>query len=221
MRFLDECINDSMPIWQECLNSEFLQKMTDGSLAEECFKGYIVDDSLYLREYSKVFAWGIINARKMDEICNYYEMLSFVNEGEGSTRKNYLKRYGLTDEGIQDLPPRAENAAYVKTMTAAARNGGVAQCMMATLPCMLSYRFLFKEIISQNPQISATAYGELVSDYESERYSKICDKWIEFAEQACKGLRASEKDKCLEIFRACSQHELHFWEMSSKPRDDI
>ena len=113
MRFLDECINDSLPIWQECLNSEFLQKMADGSLAEECFKGYIVDDSLYLREYSKVFAWGIINARKMVEICNYYEMLSFVNEGEGSTRKNYLKRYGLTDEEIQHLPPREIGRAHV------------------------------------------------------------------------------------------------------------
>ena len=52
MNFLEECIQDSLPIWESCLNTKFLKGVADGSLPEECFKGYIVDDSLYLREYS-------------------------------------------------------------------------------------------------------------------------------------------------------------------------
>ena len=50
MSFLDTCIQDSLPIWRSCMETPFLRGVADGTLDEECFKGYIVDDSLYLRE---------------------------------------------------------------------------------------------------------------------------------------------------------------------------
>ena len=51
-----------------------------GTLDEACFKGYIVEDSLYLREYAKVFAWGMTKARTMETLRNYYSLLGFVQE---------------------------------------------------------------------------------------------------------------------------------------------
>ena len=86
MNFVDRCIADSMPIWEKCLQSEFLTKMTEGTLDEKCFRVYIVDDSLYLRQYAKVFAWGIIGTEDPEAMRTFYSFLSFVNEGEGSTR---------------------------------------------------------------------------------------------------------------------------------------
>ena len=120
---LDRCIADSLPIWQDCLEREFLRRLADGTLPEDCFKGYIVDDSLYLREYAKVFAWGILHASDMAEIRAYHSLLAFVRESEDATRQHYLARYGLTDGQIQPLPLRPENRAYVHYMIAAARQG--------------------------------------------------------------------------------------------------
>lgn len=221
MTFLKDCINDSLSLWKEGLNGDFLQGLANGTLPEECFKGYIVDDSLYLREYSKVFAWGMLRANTMEEIKNYYSMLAFVNEGENSTRLYYLKRYGLTDEEIQKLPLRAENKAYVKTMIAAAKSGGAAECMMATLPCMLSYRWIFKELLKRNPQVKETVYRKFVEDYEGDEYSKVCDEWVDFTERICQDLSTEEKADCLNVFRKCSEHELLFWQMSARPRKDV
>ena len=137
MSFLDTCIQDSLPIWRSCMETPFLRGVADGTLDEECFKGYIVDDSLYLREYSKVFAWGILHSSDMEEIRNYYTLLAFVNEAEDSTRRYYLKRYGLKDEEIQPLPLRPENRAYVDYMLNAAQNAvDAADCMMACLPAL-------------------------------------------------------------------------------------
>ena len=94
--FVERLIQENMPIWHQCLDSEFLRKLADGTLDEACFKGYIVEDSLYLREYAKVFAWGMTKAQTMETIRNYYSLLSFVNESEDVARLQYLKRYGLT-----------------------------------------------------------------------------------------------------------------------------
>lgn len=222
MTFLEECIRDSMPIWETCLETEFLKGIADGSLPEDCFKGYIVDDSLYLREYSKVFAWGMINSHDMEEIRNYYSLLSFVNESEDATRRYYLKRYHITDREIQPLPLRPENRAYVDTMLTAAREGqGAAECMMACLPCMLSYGWIFGDLIRRSPGVENTPYWPFVSDYAGNRYDTICRAWAAFTEEACRDLSPERRRKCREIFRSCSEHEYHFWEMSARPRDDI
>lgn len=157
MTFLEECIQDSLPVWKRCLNTPFVRGIGDGTLDESCFKGYIVDDSLYLREYTKVFAWGILHSHDMDEIRSYYSLLAFIRESEDRTRQYYLERYQLTDREIQPLPLRVENQAYVDYMIAAAREGqGAAECMMACLPCMLSYGWIFGELIRRAPGVKDT-----------------------------------------------------------------
>ena len=80
MGFARELMEENIPIWQQCLETPFLRQLEDGTLPEDCFKGYIVDDSLYLREYAKVFALGMTKAQTMDEIRAYYSLLAFVNE---------------------------------------------------------------------------------------------------------------------------------------------
>ena len=52
--FVQQLVQESLPVWEKCLHSEFLERLADGTLDEACFKGYIVEDSLYLREYVKV-----------------------------------------------------------------------------------------------------------------------------------------------------------------------
>ena len=222
MTFVEECVRDSLPIWRACLETPFLRGLADGTLAEDCFLGYIVEDSLYLREYAKVFAWGILHAKSMSEVRAYYSLLSYVNENEDATRLKILEQYGLTDEAVQALPLRPENQAYVDTMIDAARQGeGAAECLMACLPCMLSYIWIFEKLVEAHPGALDTKYGALVREYVSKEYGDVCRQWAVFANGICEGLDEARKTRCREVFRACSQHEYNFWRMCEKPREDI
>ena len=220
--FVQQLVQESLPVWEKCLHSEFLTHLADGTLDEACFKGYIVEDSLYLREYAKVFAWGMTKAKDMQTIRTYYSLLSFVNESEDAARLHYLKHFGLTDEGIQSLPLRPENRAYVDSMIEAAKNGeGAAECMMACLPCMLSYGWLFQMLLQRSPAVKDTYYGALVLDYAGPGYADACRAWAAYAEKVCTGLSPERAARCRAIFHDCSVHELHFWEMSANPRTDL
>lgn len=121
MPFVSALVQEDLPVWQQCLDTEFLRRMEDGTLDEACFKGYIVEDSLYLREYAKVFAWGMTKARTMETLRNYYSLLGFVQESEDVTRLHYLKQFGLSEADLQALPLRPENRAYVDCMINAAK----------------------------------------------------------------------------------------------------
>ena len=109
MPFVSSLVQEDLPVWQQCLDTEFLRRMEDGTLDEACFKGYIVEDSLYLREYAKVFAWGMTKARTMETLRNYYSLLGFVQESEDVTRLHYLEQFGLSEADLQALPLRPEN----------------------------------------------------------------------------------------------------------------
>ena len=153
-------------------------------------------------------------------VCD--KRLAFVNEAEDSTRRYYLKRYGLLDEEIQPLPRRPENRAYVDYMLNAAKNADDAvDCMMACLPCMLSYGWIFGEMLKNVPTVQNTPYARFVNDYAGERYESICKAWEAFTEKVCAGVSSEREAHCLEIFRTCSEHEHHFWEMAARPRTDL
>ncbi len=222
MSLVTECIQKSLPIWEQCLQSEFIRTLCEGSLSEDCFKGYIADDSLYLREYARVFAYGMLHAKDMKELQLFYSLLSFVNEGENSTRLYYIHRYGLNDETVYTLTPRPESAAYINTMLDCAQNAtSAAECIMAALPCMLSYGYLFVKIAKECPNIQHSPYARFINDYAGDAYITLCKEWIAAAEQACQNLTKEQAAICADVFCRCSEHELSFWEMSAKPRDDI
>ena len=222
MSFIANCVGDSLPVWQKCLETPFLRQLGEGSLDERCFAGYLVDDSLYLREYAKVFAWGMLKAEDMAAIRVYHSLLSFVNESEDATRLLYLERYGLRDGDIQRLPLRPENAAYTQCMLDAARQGsGAPQCMMAALPCMLSYVWIFRRLLERYPGVRETVFWPLVRDYVSDGYEAVCREWAAYGDTVCDGLPASELEACAALFRKCSEHELNFWHMSERPRADV
>ena len=164
--FVSALVQADLPVWEQCLQAEFLQKMENGTLSEDCFKSYLVEDSLYLREYAKIFAWGMTKATTMAAMRTYYSLLSFVQENEDLTRLRYLEQYGLREADIQSLPLRPESRAYLDCMIDAARTGeGEAECLMACLPCMLSYGWLFQKLLQRSPAVKDTYYGALVLDY--------------------------------------------------------
>lgn len=220
--FLGDLIRENMPIWDDCLKTDFIRGIADGTLPRECFKGYMVDDSLYLREYARVFAWGMLKAKTMEDIRTCYSMLSYVNEGEGSTRLYYLREFHITDEDIQPLPLRPQNYAYTQAMITAAKTGeGVVECLMACLPCMLSYGYIFRKVIDGDPSLLDGFYGRYLKDYLNPGFDVICEHWLSFVEEQCKSLSPERLEQCRKAFTESSYHELHFWEMSAQPRTDI
>lgn len=92
---------------------------------------------------------------------------------------------------------------------------------MACLPCMVSYQWIFQRLLQQYPNVRETPFWPLVRDYTSQSYEQACQSWLAYTDRICQDLDAERKAQCSEIFRECSLHELHFWEMSLQPRTDL
>ncbi len=211
---MNEIINDSIQIWEECIKTSFVDELTSGIINTKRFIKYLIEDTLYLKEYARCFAYAMTKSETLEEMRVFYSVLSFVNDSETSNRQKYLLNNGYKDEDIEKMIPSVENQDYINHMLKYAKNGNNKEILMAILPCMLSYYYIFSKVLINKPNMLETKYGDLLKDYVSNDYKESCLFWIDYTNKLCQNITSEEKEHLINIFRKSSEHELAFWNMS-------
>lgn len=214
--FMEEAVQNAMPLWEKAAATPFLAEMGEGTLDRQRFYDYIVQDSIYLRDYLKAFAMGIFKADSLKQMQVFYSVLGFVNDSENATRLQYLRDCGKTDADVETVPKSAACAAYTKFLIDTAQNEAVPEILMAVMPCMVGYYYVFDSLLKRYPSVKETYFAPLVADYTSEFYKQCCDEWMVYCNEVCSGLPAARKKKLIGIFEEASAQELYFWEQFNK-----
>lgn len=215
MQFLKKTINDSVPIWNECINTPFVQELKSGTLPFEKFKLYMIQDSIYLRNYARVYGKAMYHSTTLRDIQFFYSALSFITDKESAVRLSYLKQFGITDDEVDLIKPLPENQNYIDFLLTIAKRGNVHEMLIAVLPCMLSYSYIFRKIAAES--ITANSrYLDFIQDYANDQYFEDCKTWCAFAEKKCTKLTAADEENLSSIFKNASLMELNFWKMAYK-----
>ncbi len=212
MSFIKDVLEKNIPIWDKCIATPFVQGMKEGTLPFECFKEYMIQDSIYLKHYARVYGKEIYHAKTLREIQLYYSVLSFVTDTESAVRLKYLEQFGLTDADIEFIAPLPENQQYIDFLLETAEQGDDKEMLMAVLPCMMSYSYIFQKL-AKEPTSKNSRYWDFIEDYADDIYAKNCEEWSQFADEKCEGVSNIEKEKLSKIFETASVLELDFWKM--------
>lgn len=213
MAFMKEALNQALPIWNSCIETLFIQEIKNGILTMEKFKHYMVQDSIYLKHYARVYGKAIYNSTELKDIQLFYSILCFVTDTESAVRLSYLNKFGLSDSDIENMAPLQENQNYIDFLLDIAEDGKVCKILMAVLPCMLSYSYIFRKIAAE-PETKKSKYWDFIEDYADDHYAEDCRLWIDYAEEKCAKLPKEEKEKLIAIFEKASFLELEFWKMA-------
>ena len=212
--YIQKIIDDSMPIWNECIKTPFVQGLINGTLTDEQITKYIVEDTRYLLNYAKCYAHLITKCNTLEEIRMYYDILSFVKEGETSVRRNFIKEHGLNDYDVETTIPDMESQIYIDSMMNWCANGNITEGTMSILPCMLSYGYIFNKCYKENPKIlENNPFKDILGEYIGDGMIEWCKAWTEFA-NTLMNTYPNSFEKCKTIFRFSSLRELEFWKMS-------
>ena len=134
MSFMKETVSKSLGIWDECVKSDFISELKEGTLPLEKFKNYMVQDSIYLKHYARVYGKAMFHSTNLRDIQLYYSILSFVTDTESAVRINYLSSFGMTDDDIEFIQPLRENQNYIDFLLEIAEGGNICEILMAVLP---------------------------------------------------------------------------------------
>lgn len=214
MSFIRETVDASRDLWDACLRHPFLIELHEGRLPEHKFTRYLVQDSIYLREYARVFGIGIQRSETYRDIRMFYSQLSFIAEHESAARIRWLAEHGIAEEQADHTPAAPACRDYTRFMLGEAAAGGLPEIMMATLPCTLSYFYLFDRLLKQYPDVRSLPCWYVIREYTGDGYREACEQLGNYAESLCRDLPTARQERLADIFRTSSAYELAFWDMA-------
>lgn len=217
--FTKELIEDSLSLWDAAVDSEFIKALINNTMEKDAFHEYMIQDSIYLRYYLKIFAFAMTKAKNIADMQLYYGMLGYVDEGENTTRLNYLKDAGYTDADMETIPLKKSCRDYCNFLMHQGANGSELDIIMAMFPCMIGYQYVWEKVAERNPAIMETYYGPCAADYVNEGYDEYCEYWYNVVNEKVAECSREELDSLKAIFREASLHELLFWQMAGREHE--
>ena len=215
MQFTQELYLNAVDVWDSYYTHPFVDGIGKGTLSKEKFKFYIIQDYLYLLEYAKLFALGVIKSKSESDMKQFADLTDGILNSEMGIHKVYMKKLNITDEDISNHKPTLDNTSYTSYMLAVSHSGDIKEIAVAALSCMWSYKMIgdkLKKIYGCGHDF----YGEWIKTYSSDRYNSLNNWNLELVEKHTKHLSKEDKAHLLNIFRTCSIYELKFWDMSYK-----
>jgi len=218
LSFTDRLHEAAAPVWEKCLKHPFVTGIGDGTLDVEKFKFYILQDYLYLFDYAKVFALGVVKSRNPELMRTFAKNVDAVLGGEMNIHRAYMKRLGITEEQVFAVQPTLDNLSYTNYMLSAASTGTAVEIVAAILACSWSYAEIGQALAKIPGALEHPLYGEWIQGYASKEYASANDALIRLMNDLAKDAPEEDLKHLTEIFVHCSRYELNFWDMSWEMR---
>ena len=206
------------PIWEECLRHPFVTGIGDGTLGVEKFQYFMLQDYLYLFDYARVFALGVVKARDPKLMRTFAENVNAILGGEMNIHRAYMERLGITEDQVFAVKPALNNTSYTHYMLAVAESGGPMEIVAAILACSWSYAEIGQALAKRPGAADHPFYGEWVRGYASEDYAATNQALMALMDELAKDATGAQFDRLEEIFVNCSRYELGFWDMAWEMR---
>lgn len=202
------------PIYQQILEHPFLTGLTDGTLAEEQFRFYVKQDSLYLREYARCLALASAKASTGFWCEMFAAHAQSALNVERSLHEAYFASWGMSPIDLEATPPTPTTLAYTSYLLRVAGTGTFEELLGAILPCYWIYWEVGKTLItrgSPNP-----LYQRWIDAYASEQFAAAVQRVLDAADKSTADLPASRREPIQRHYLTASRYEWMFWDAAHR-----
>jgi len=120
----------------------FLVAMVDGTLQNENFKYYVIQDALYLEDFADCLRRLGESASSESDGKRLKEFATGAEEAEMQLHKSFFKQWDIPDDdGAEQMPNTLLYTSYMKRVVATRSH---AQGLSALLPCFWVYMHVGK-----------------------------------------------------------------------------
>ena len=207
-------------LWDAYLDHPFVQGIADGTLDQDKFRFYMIQDYLYLVDYARVFALGVAKAKDMESMRLFAGYVKQIMDGEMDIHRGYMARLGIRLEDAEQAKAALDNRSYTAYMLQVGYEEGAPEIAVSILSCALSYEHIARRILELHPGADRHPfYGEWVDGYACPEYHEANQELIRLTERLCAGMNETQLAHLEDIFETCSRYEMSFWDMAWEMRD--
>jgi thiaminase (transcriptional activator TenA) len=198
-------------IYAAILAHPFIAGLTDGSLPQDAFAFYLVQDALFLRRYAQALAAVAAQAPDTAGTEMFARHAAGIVAAEMSLHESLLADLGMDPASVGAAQEAPTTLAYTSYLLAAVRGGSYGEGVGAVLPCYWIYWEVGKHLLgkgSPNP-----GYQRWIDTYGAEEFGAEALEVIAVTDKLGPALAPAERERVRRHFRATSRYEWMFWDM--------
>ena len=188
------------------LNTE----LAAGTLSRERFQGYIVQDALYLAQYSRVLAIAGARGTDAETLRTFGASALEAVAVEQALHERYLAEFGVDRVRLAEAEPSPDCLGYTSFLLATAYHEPWEVLVAALLPCFWIYwdvgSRIAKQASADNP------FRAWIDTYAEEGYGEAVRAVIGIADRAADATTSEINNRMMTGFVRSTQYEWLFWD---------
>jgi thiaminase (transcriptional activator TenA) len=212
MDFTTELWKSIGPVYGAILRHPFIRGLGDGSLDRECFKFYVLQDSIYLREFGRALAVAAARAPQDDWIVMFAEHAANAVKVERALHEGFFAQWGLTADQVAATPPAPTNLAYTSYLLAVSYGGEFHEAIAALLPCYWIYWEAGKEL--ERIGSPEPLFQRWIGTYASAEFGAVVRGVLQATDSTAAARSQREQEAMRRHFMTTSRYEWMFWDMA-------
>jgi thiaminase/transcriptional activator TenA len=195
----------------------FNTELAAGTLSRERFQGYIVQDALYLAQYSRVLALAGVKGPDGATLQAFGRCAVEAVAVEQALHERYLQEFGIDPARLADAEPSPDCLGYTSFLLATAYHDPWEVSVAALLPCFWIYwdvgSRIAKRAAPDNP------YRAWIDTYADEGFGEAVRMVIGITDRAASATTESVRVRMMTAFVRSTQYEWLFWDGAYQQRD--
>jgi thiaminase/transcriptional activator TenA len=209
-RFTDWCRARAEPDWGEATGHRFTEALRAGTLDEEIFRRYLVQDYAFLDSLVGAFGHAVGEAPSMAAKSRLTDFLGTLTDDENDYFERAFDALGVTGADRTDPELAPATRAFEDLLGRAAREGGYAETLAVLVPAEWVYRSWAGDATDEPP---ARFYlAEWIDLHDNPGFDEFV-AWLR-AELDREGAAASPRrqERLARLFRRTVELEVAFFE---------
>ena len=214
MGFITEIENQTLSIRQAILEHPFITGIGDGSLPVDRFKYYVIQDYVYLIDYSRALAIASARAIDLQDMSWFAGLLDETLNQEMALHRSYCQEFGINLQELESVEPASTTKSYTNFLLKTAYQGSFGELVASLLPCQWGYWEIGDHLLKRGLPTSAPLYAQWIKMYTSEEFTELAHQIREMADRIGGGAGLAEQAAMRQAYTNSVQLEHRFWDLA-------
>lgn len=192
------------------LDLPFNRELAEGTLSDERFRFYILQDALYLAEYARALALAAARSPDVGAVVRFAKAAEGAIMVERRLHEGFFAKFGIGREEVAQTEPSPTCFGYTNFLLAVAQTGSYEALIAAILPCFWVYWEVGNDIARRarpdNP------YRAWIDTYADPVFGAAVESVIAIVDHAAAEAANGTRAEMMNTFRRSTQFEWMFWD---------
>lgn len=208
--FTKHCWAETAALRDAILDLPFNRDLTEGTLSQERFQFYMIQDALYLEQYSRALSIAAAKAPDPDAMQRFAHAAEEALIVERALHGGFFEKFGVDPNEAAATEPSPTCYGYTNFLLSVAHVRSYEELVAAILPCFWIYwdvgNHIAKKAVADNP------YQAWIDTYSDPGFGEAVEAVIAITDRAASNSTNERREAMLRAFKKSTQYEWMFWD---------